>query len=414
MLAKRVSVAATNPDSISITYPTRPIASAAAGGVPVSRDAPATTSPGLVWSECGKYRSTGFSECAYSQTHRARHVSLVVLPCSQPRTRCTAAEPSCAACARSTEPRAALVSVRDDGNNRREEREGDVEDVGLYHIQSIARPTTADGAWRLRTADPEATRFLGGGIDLILYTPETVTTLIDVSRLGQAGVSADRAGLAISSGTTLSRILEAPEIAAYTGGFLRDVLRQVASPLQRNVATIGGAVARAHPWSDVVLALLVLDADVEVFDGAPRSVPAAEFYASRSQNVAPLVTGVRLPKRTPSTRGAFEKFGRTGFDVGLLNCACVMELSKGVCRAVRVAAGGTPALARRLPEAEEALEGKRPSLATIGETASLAARGVNARDDRRASESYRRTLTEVGVRRCLERLARNGTEGSDG
>jgi CO/xanthine dehydrogenase FAD-binding subunit len=305
-----------------------------------------------------------------------------------------------------------LVSARGDGNNRREEREGDVEDVGLQHIQSIARPTTADEAWRLRTADPEATRFLGGGIDLILYTPETVTTLIDVSRLGHAGVTARRNALAIGAGTTLSAILEAPEIAGYAGGFLAAVLRHVASPLQRNVATIGGAVARAHPWSDVVLALLVLDADVEVFDGAARSIPTVDFYSSRSQSVAPLVTGIRLPMRTPSTRGAFEKFARTGFDVGLLNCACVVELAKGVCRGVRIAVGGTPSLARRLPVAEESLEGKRLSSETIGNAATVAARGVDARDDRRASESYRRTLTEVGVRRCLERLADGGGEAA--
>lgn len=304
-----------------------------------------------------------------------------------------------------------LVSARGDGNNRREAREGDVEDVGLHNIQSIARPTTAEEAWRLRTADPEATRFLGGGIDLILYTPETVTTLIDVSRLGRAGVTAGRDALAVGAGTTLSAILEAPEIAGYTGGFLADVLRQVASPLQRNVATIGGAVARAHPWSDVVLALLVLDADVLVFDGAARSVAAADFYAPRSQGVGPLVTGVRLPLRKPSTRGAFEKFGRTGFDIGLLNCACVLESAKGVCRGVRIAVGGTPSLARRLPLAEESLEGKRFSAETIGNAARLAASGVDARDDRRASESYRRTLTEVGVRRCLERLADGGAEG---
>ncbi|MEN6369553.1 MAG: FAD binding domain-containing protein [Thermotogota bacterium] len=285
-----------------------------------------------------------------------------------------------------------------------------MEDVGLRHIQSIVRPTTADEAWRLRTADPETTRFLGGGIDLVLYTPETVTTLIDVSGLSRARVSAGRAGLAISAGMTLSAVLETPEIAAYVGGFLRDVLRQVASPLQRNVATIGGAAMRAHPWSDVVLALLVLDAEVEVFNGAARSVPAAEFYASRSQNVAPLVTGIRLPQRTPSTRGAFEKFVRTGFDVGLLNCACVVEVTKGVCSRVRVAVGGTPALARRLPDVEQVLEGRHLSSTTVGEVASLAARRVDARDDRRASESYRRKLTEVGVRRCLERLTGGGSE----
>jgi len=304
---------------------------------------------------------------------------------------------------------APLVSARGEGNNRREEREGDVEDVGLHHIQLIVRPSTASEAWRLRTSDPGATRFLGGGIDVVLYTPETVTTLIDLSRVARVGVSEDRRGLSIGAGTTLSELLEAREASSWVGGFLADVLRRVASPLQRNVATVGGAAARAHPWSDVILAMLVLDAEVEVYDGVARSVPAAEFYAARAQDVAPLITAVRLPARPASARGAFEKFGRTGFDVGLLNCACVADVVRGLCRSARVAVGGTPGLARRLSDVEGFLEAKRLSPETIAEAATLAARVVDARDDRRASETYRRTLTEVGIRRCLTRLA--GIEG---
>ncbi|MGD9675594.1 MAG: xanthine dehydrogenase family protein subunit M [Candidatus Bipolaricaulia bacterium] len=277
--------------------------------------------------------------------------------------------------------------------------------VELRQIQSIVRPTTPSEAWSLRTAQPEATRFLGGGVDLVLYTPETVTTLIDLSGLGQRGVRAGRGGVTIGAATTLSELLEAPPIASYAGGVVVDVLRHVGSPLQRNLATVGGAAARAHPWSDVVLALLVLDAEIEVFNGTPRSVPVAEFYAARPRDVAPLITGIRLPQRSTTVRGAYEKFGRTGFDVALLNCACVADAVRGTASDVRIAVGGTPSLARRLPEAEAALEGKPWSSARIAEAASVAARVVQARDDRRASESYRRTLTEVGVRRCLARLA---------
>lgn len=301
--------------------------------------------------------------------------------------------------------RRTLVSALGDRNNRREGLEGVVRVVELHQIQSIVRPTTPSEAWSLRTAQPEATRFLGGGIDLVLYTPGTVTTLIDLSGLGRQGVTADRDGVAIGAETTLSELLEASPIASYAGGILVEVLRHVASPLQRNVATVGGAAARAHPWSDVVLAMLVLDAEIEVFDGASRSVPVAEFFATQAKNVAPLITGIRLPKRPSTARGAFEKFGRTGSDVALLNCACVADAVDGGVRNVRIAVGGTPSLARRLPEAEAALEGEPLSTARAAEVASIAARVVDAREDRRASESYRRTLTEVGVRRCLARLA---------
>jgi CO/xanthine dehydrogenase FAD-binding subunit len=58
------------------------------------------------------------------------------------------------------------------------------------------------------------------------------------------------------------------------------------------------------------------------------------------------------------------------------------------------------------------LEAKRLSPETITEAATLAARVVDARDDRRASEAYRRTLTEVGIRRCLARVAGIKGEGA--
>ncbi len=238
----------------------------------------------------------------------------------------------------------------------------------------------------------------------MLYAPPGVTTLIDLSRLGIDDVRRERDDIVIGAMATLTQVLESPIVADVARGFLPRVLRQVASPLQRNVATIGGAAVRAHPWSDVVTALLVLDAQLELFDGHRRSMALADAR-ERSEEPFPLVLAVRLPGARKGARAAFEKFSRTGFDVAALNCACAARVERGICHDARVAIGGTPSVARRLPRAETALDGKPLTESNMAAAAKAAAGEIDARDDRRASAAYRRRLADVGVRRCLAALA---------
>ncbi len=139
--------------------------------------------------------------------------------------------------------------------------------MAVHQVESIVRSTSIEEAWEQRRREPHASRFLAGGVDLVLYAPPGVTTLIDLSGLGIDGVRRDGDDLVIGAMATLTDVLESSLVGKVADGFLPRVLQRVASPLQRNVATIGGAVVRAHPWSDVVPALLVLDARLDVFDG---------------------------------------------------------------------------------------------------------------------------------------------------
>jgi carbon-monoxide dehydrogenase medium subunit len=288
-------------------------------------------------------------------------------------------------------------------------RDAKGETVAVHQIRSIVRPATLEEAWERRCGEPGASRFLAGGIDLVLYVPPTVSTLIDLSSLGIDAVRQEGADVVVGAMATLTDVLESPLVGEVAGGFLCDVLRHVASPLQRNVATLGGAVVRAHPWSDVIPGLLVLGARLDVFDGKHSTVELSDARA-QSEGPSPLVLAVRLPGAWRGGRGAFQKFARTGFDVGVLNCACCAIIERGVCRAVRVAVGGTPSVAQRVPRVEEMLAGKPLSASQIALAAKTAADGVDVRDDRRATAEYRRVLVAVGVRRCLENIAGLGTE----
>src|SRR5439155_1356873 len=96
--------------------------------------------------------------------------------------------------------------------------------------------------------------------------------VLDVSRVGElARVSLDGDTLVLGAGVTYAICLTEPVIRR-AAPLLVEVAHRFASPLIRNVATLGGNVANASPAGDGVAALWALDAEVEAWtpDGASR------------------------------------------------------------------------------------------------------------------------------------------------
>jgi len=274
--------------------------------------------------------------------------------------------------------------------------------VALEHVKAVIRPSGLDQAWEEKQKLGRQARFLGGGVDLAVFAPSSIEALIDLRDLGLSTIAFDEGEMIIGATATMAEIMESPEAGRCGGGLLVDVLRQVASPLQRNIATFGGTLGSAHPWSDVIPALLVLDARIGVFDGAARVVSTEEYLAGRRERMAPLVTSVRIPSE-PALGASFITFGRSAFDVGILNCACAVAQEEDRLKRVRIAVGGTPALARRLKRTEQAIEGSSLDSIPFTEIDPTVADEIDVRDDRRASAAYRRTLACVAVRRGIQK-----------
>lgn len=285
--------------------------------------------------------------------------------------------------------------------------------MALHHVESVVHPATLEEAWAEKERRGKTARLVGGGIDVVLYSPSTVSTLIDLKALGLSRIRETATGIAIGATATMTEAIESPALKAYAGGFLVRVLREVASPLQRNLATIGGTIGSAHPWSDVIPALLVLDAKLAVYDGEERTIPLQAYLEGRRGEASPIICTIDLPSDSASSRGTLASFTRTGFDVALLNVACCGRVAGGTWEDVRIAIGGTPGLAARQGAAEDALIGNPATSGTIAAAANAAAGAIDARDDLRASAEYRRTLARVLVERCLTEIV-SGTEGGAG
>lgn len=272
--------------------------------------------------------------------------------------------------------------------------------MSVTGIETYLRPETLDEAL---AALGEGAVAVAGGTNVMLHPRPGITTLVDLTGLPLAYVR-DEDGFAIGATTTLTAMLEHPGLAAHYDGAVARMLRHVGSPLLRNVATIGGHLARGR-ISDVIPLFLALDATITVFDGGERSMPLADFYADRVNREHMLITEIGLPPADPHAAAAFWKFSRTFFDLALLNCAAwVRRDDAGSVAEVRIAVGETPALGARVPAAEAALIATGLDDAGIAAVAEAAAATIPAGDDTRASADYRRALCRSGIARCLEEV----------
>jgi CO/xanthine dehydrogenase FAD-binding subunit len=246
---------------------------------------------------------------------------------------------------------------------------------------------------------------LAGGVDLLRGPPGQVEGLIDITGIGLSQVGEARGGLAVGATTTLTEILKNPAASAYVGGILCEVLRQVAVPPLRNMATLGGALVSAHPWGDIPTALVALGAEVRWRGEREGKAPAEELYRGEFRGL--FRSAVATEILFPPWNGAFayEKTGRARYDIALLNSCCGVGIRDGVVAWARVTVGARPDRGERLPWAEQALVGQKPRESLWGEIQDLVQGQVEVGDDRRAGAVWRRHTAGVLVRRALVRAA---------
>ena len=276
--------------------------------------------------------------------------------------------------------------------------------MGLGHIKEVLKPASLDEVISLLHERGPSAGLLGGGVSLVRYAPSHITSLIDLSTLPLNYVRVEAGCVWFGATTTLREMLDHPLITGYLNGIVAEMLRQVASPLLRNLATIGGALVSADPWSDVITLFLALGAHVAVYDGTADTLSLGKLYPIRSRLGGAILTDLVLPAPLQNAAAAFCKFNRTGFDIAVLNCACQVQLHDDRCVAASVVIGGTPRLAASLLGAQEVLTGQSLTNETIEQAAVAARDAAEVREDLRASAEYRKQLVYVGVRRCLQEI----------
>ncbi len=313
----------------------------------------------------------------------------------------------------------------------------------------LLRPRTINEAVGLLAKHAANAQIVAGGTDLIpslgqhLFAPRFLVDIRGVSELH--GIRARDGGLDIGALTTLTAIERSSEIArSYL--VLHEAAKTVASPVLRNMGTIGGNICldtrclwynQSLQWrkscgfcikkdgdlchvapggtkcwaafsGDTPPALLCLEAEVEIAGprGA-RRVPLAEFYTNVGDariklEKNELLTRVLLPARTAGWSGAYRKLRiRGSIDYPLAGVAVALQRTNGYIAEAKVAITAVNPAPLLVKGASEALAGREVNEELALQVGELAARTAKPLTTSSLTPEYRREMIRIFTKRTV-------------
>lgn len=272
-------------------------------------------------------------------------------------------------------------------------------------VSLFVRPRTLDEALSALRDDP-GLRVVAGGTDIypVLGAEVARAALLDIAGVrALGGVSLDAGGLRIGALATWTELRRAGLPEGFAA--LLEAGREVGSPQIQNAATVVGNVCNASPAADGTVALLALDAEVEIAGPAGlRRLALGDFVTGvRQVALAPgeLVTALHLP--LPHGRSRFLKLGaRRYLVISIAMVAALIERGgDGEIAHAALAVGACSPVAQRLPALEAALIGaQRGDIAGLVRGADLSV--LAPIGDVRAEAAYRSAAVPVLLRRAIE------------
>jgi xanthine dehydrogenase YagS FAD-binding subunit len=299
------------------------------------------------------------------------------------------------------------------------------------------------------------TELKAGGVDLVdrmkegLDSPERVVSIAGISGLDRIAIGSPSR---IGALATLAHIADSADVRrAYPA--LSDAAGGAATPQIRNMATLGGNIAQrprcwyyrsadfncrkkggnecyaqdgenrfhaifdtdlvcvcVHP-SATAAALVAYDASAEIV--SPRGKKTVKLEAlfakpvsdpTRENHLAPgdIIEAVTLPAPSPGARSAYMKLKeKETFDWPLVEAAVALDLSGGTIRSARVVLGHVAQVPWRSKEAEEVLNGAKPTPEVIKKAALAAVSGAKPLSQNAFKVRLARVMLERTLRAAL-------------
>ena len=259
-------------------------------------------------------------------------------------------------------------------------------------------------------------KVIAGGTDLVLnlkkktILPRRVISLHNLDELDF--VKSDDSRVRIGALTKHADLAANPFLKQHLP-ILCEAVGLIGSWQIRNVGTIGGNICNASPAADSAPPLLVLNAQLLVASkSAEKKIPLASFFTGPGETA--LESGqilkeivIELPRQRSA--GCYLKLRRRkAVDVSLVGVAFQAETGSdgNTLARVGIALGGVAPTPVRAPEAEAILVGLTldEALTKVSDCAKIAVKAASPIDDVRASASYRRTIVDVFVHQCAQKV----------
>ena len=312
-------------------------------------------------------------------------------------------------------------------------------------------PSTVREAVERLASSPGDTMVVGGGTDILpnmKRRQQCPATLIGLRRIEELKRVSNGDGLNIGAGVTLAELLRLPHLAGARRG-LRQAAAHIATPLLRNMGTVGGNlcldtrcnyydqnyewrkainfcmkkdgdtcwVATSSPTclavssTDLAPMLVALGASVTLVDAeGQRRVAVSDLYRNDgihyiARRPTELLTTVHVPGES-GWRSVYWKLRRRGsFDFPVLSVAAAVKVSPdGVVETARVVLGAIASCPLEMRDAGAALAGGSLSDEAIAHAADLAAKPARPMDNTDFSLIWRKRVIRDFVTFALREI----------
>lgn len=149
----------------------------------------------------------------------------------------------------------------------------------MITIQKYVRAQSLEEAWQLNQRGRN--RIVGGMLWLRL-SRGGVGTAIDLSGLGLDKIEETETEFSIGAMATLRQLEQHGGLNAYTGGAVKNAVKDIVGVQFRNMATVGGSIWGRFGFSDVLTVFLAMDCYVELYRGG--IVPLEDFAGMKKDN----------------------------------------------------------------------------------------------------------------------------------
>lgn len=264
---------------------------------------------------------------------------------------------------------------------------------------------------------------IGGGTDLLLEIQQglkpPVEAMVDPGRIaGLNGIALDDGHIVIGCAVNHSRII-ADENIVQRGTCLAEGCGVIGGPQVRNVGTLAGNVAHALPAADGTIALLALDAKIELAEaGSTRWMPLQEAFLGPGKSTIDhhraLLSRLRFKPTGAREGSAFYRVMRPqGVALPMIAMAVRLRLDEhDIINLIRISIGPAGPVPYLAESAMKTLIGGPASSEQFDKATVAVLADVSLRSSKyRATREYRSQMIRTQLPVVLARAAERARDG---
>ena len=262
----------------------------------------------------------------------------------------------------------------------------------MFGLNAYSAPRELDQAYELLVKDKK--NVILGGLLWMKMGKKQYHTGIDLKHLGLDQIRDDGDHIDIGAMVRLRQVEKSRILRDNFGPIFARAFAPIVGIQFRNLATMGGSVFGRFGFSDVITALMALDARVTLYKAGEMAL--ADFLdLPRKRDI---LVNIRIPKKRGSA--TFQSLRKTATDFSLLN------LGLARCDGVwRISVGGRPSKACLAPETA-ALLPENPGKDQIRTACDHLSQEVGFGTNARGSAQYRQAMVKVLLDRGIKEICR--------